>query len=84
MPRPRPLLRYARGAAVAFEFTGTIAAGALVGWWLDGRFGSTPWGIVTGTVAAAIGGFVRLLQVLRKFEAIDRSAGRGPGRYGTG
>lgn len=68
LPGPRPFLRYARGAAVVFEFTGTIAAGAVVGWWVDGRLGSAPWGIITGTVTAAIGGFVRLLQLLRKFE----------------
>jgi F0F1-type ATP synthase assembly protein I len=37
-------MRYSRGMAVAFEFGGTIAAGALVGWYLDEHFGWTPWG----------------------------------------
>jgi len=60
---------------VAFEFTGTIAAGALVGWWIDERCASAPWGMIGCTVAAAIGGFVRLLQLLRRFERLDRSGG---------
>ncbi len=68
---PRLLVRYARGAAIAFEFTGTIGAGAFLGWWIDRRFETTPWGMIGCTVAAAIGGFVRLLQLLRQFERLD-------------
>lgn len=72
MPAPRPLLRYARGAAIAFEFTSSIAAGALLGWWLDRYFGTTPWCMAGATILASIAGFVRLLQVLRQFERLDR------------
>ncbi len=57
--------------AVAFEFTGTIAAGALVGWYLDDRLGWTPWGSIVATVLAAVGAFVRLLQMLRRFQQLD-------------
>jgi F0F1-type ATP synthase assembly protein I len=57
--------------AVAFEFTGTIAAGALVGWYLDDRLGWTPWGSIVATLLAAVGAFVRLLQMVRRFEQLD-------------
>lgn len=74
---PRTVVRYARGAAIAFEFTGTIAGGAFVGWWLDHRFGTGPWGMTGFTVVAAIGGFVRLLQLLRQFDRLDRTPHAG-------
>ena len=57
--------------AVAFEFGGTIAAGAFVGWYLDEHFGWTPWGAIVATVAATIGAFVRLIQMLRRFQHLD-------------
>ena len=69
-------MRYSRGMAVAFEFTGTIAAGAFIGWYLDDRFGWTPWGSIGATVLAAIGAFVRLLQMLRRFQQLDDAAQR--------
>jgi F0F1-type ATP synthase assembly protein I len=72
----RPLIRYARGGAIAFEFTGTIAAGAFVGWWIDDRYGTTPWAMTGLTVVAVVGGFIRLIQMLRRFEQIDRGAKR--------
>jgi ATP synthase protein I len=73
---PRPLIRYARGGAIAFEFTGTIGAGAFVGWWIDEHYGTTPWGITGLTVVAAVGGFIRLIQMLRRFQSIDRGPER--------
>lgn len=76
MTPPKSLLRYARGGAIAFEFTGTIGAGAFVGWWLDDRYGTTPWAMTGLTVIAAIGGFIRLLQILRRFERLDGGAQR--------
>jgi len=69
-------MRYSRGMAVAFEFGGTIAAGALVGWYLDDRFGWTPWGSIVATVAATIGAFVRLIQMLRRFQQLDDGSQR--------
>jgi F0F1-type ATP synthase assembly protein I len=69
-------MRYSRGMAVAFEFGGTIAAGAFVGWYLDDRFGWTPWGSIVATVAAAIGAFLRLIQMLRRFQHVDDASQR--------
>jgi ATP synthase protein I len=72
VPGPRPLLRYARGAAIAFEFSSSIAAGALIGWWLDRWLGTAPWSIVGTTVLATVAAFFRLVQILRQFERVDR------------
>ena len=64
-------MRYARGMAVAFEFTGTIAAGAFLGWFLDRHFGWSPWGSIVLTLGSAAGAFVRLIQMVRRFQGID-------------
>ena len=62
--------------AMAFEFTGTIAAGAFLGWYLDDRFGWNPWGSIVLTVASAGGAFMRLIQMLHRFQEIDAPPGR--------
>jgi ATP synthase protein I len=56
---------------VAFEFSGTIAGGAFVGWLLDRWLGMPPWGAVIMTLLAVVGGFVRLVRILRRFERRD-------------
>jgi len=71
---PSPLVRFARYGAAAFEFTGTIGAGAMVGWSIDRWLDSAPYGIMICTVLGAVGGFVRLIQILLQFDRVDRDA----------
>ena len=71
MPPPAPSVRYARYGAVAFEFSGTIAAGAILGWFLDRRLGTEPMLAIVLTLVAVVSGFVRLIQVLRRFDRVD-------------
>lgn len=71
-----PIVRYGRYGAIAFEFSGSIAAGAIIGWWVDGRFGTQPYGLLLLTLLSIVGGFIRLIRVLRQFERSDR--GRQP------
>jgi len=56
---------------VAFEFSGTIAAGVMVGWMIDHWLGSDPYGVVTMTLLAVVGGFARLIQLVRSFDRRD-------------
>jgi F0F1-type ATP synthase assembly protein I len=74
--RPSPITRYARGGAIAFEFSGTIGGGALCGWFLDSKLGTAPWLLLTLTVAAAIGGFFRLVKLVERFNEMDRERER--------
>ena len=71
-----PIVRYGRYGAVAFEFSGGIAAGAIIGWWVDAKFGTQPYALVGMTLLAVVGGFIRLVHVLRRFEQSD--LGRQP------
>jgi len=61
-------VRYGRGTALVFEFTGTIAAGALLGHLLDQKCNSEPWFMIVLTLAGVVGGFVRLVQVVERLE----------------
>jgi ATP synthase protein I len=72
LPEPGDIVRFGRYGAVAFEFTGTIGGGAFVGWMVDRWLGSAPWGMVTCSVLAVVGGFVRLIRILRQFDRHDR------------
>jgi F0F1-type ATP synthase assembly protein I len=67
-----PFVRHARYLGAAFDFTGAIAGAALVGWAADRWFGVEPWGIITATLVGVLGGFLRLVTLLRRFERLDR------------
>jgi len=69
---PGPIVRYGRYGALAFEFSGAIAAGAVVGWAADDWLGSQPYALVVSTLMAVVGGFIRLITTLRRFERLDR------------
>ena len=74
MPAPSPLVQYGRYGALAFEFSGTIAAGTAVGYLLDRWLRTEPYGVTLCTLLAVAGGFARLIQVLRRFDRRDREA----------
>ena len=74
MPDPSPFVRYGRYGALGFEFSGTIAAGAAVGYLLDRWLRTEPYAVTLCTLLAVVGGFVRLIQVLRRFDRLDREA----------
>jgi len=74
VPLSTPIVRYGRYGAVAFEFSGTIAAGAFFGSLVDKWLDCAPWGLIAITLLAVVGGFVRLIQVLRRFDKVERDA----------
>lgn len=49
-----------------FQFAGTMVAGFLGGWWLDGKLSTEPAFLVAGTVLGAVAGFYYLYQTLVK------------------
>jgi ATP synthase protein I len=65
--------KFLRGGALAFEFTGTIGGGVFCGWAIDRWFGTEPWGLLVMSVVGSVGGFARLLQLLRRFQELDRA-----------
>ena len=69
---------WVRHAGIGLELAGATAGLALIGYWIDGRFGTSPWGIVAGVVIGLVGGLYNMvresLDAVR--EAQDRRQGR--------
>ena len=56
-----------RYSGIGFELAGATAGFALIGYWVDKRFGTSPWGVVVGVVLGLVGGLYSL--VTQAFQA---------------
>jgi ATP synthase protein I len=68
--RRRGARRQALAYQGAFEAVVAILIAAGGGYWLDRRLGSSPWGLLIGTVLGFAAFVVRLLRLGRQIEAI--------------
>ncbi|MEA2624109.1 MAG: putative F0F1-ATPase subunit Ca2+/Mg2+ transporter [Candidatus Binatota bacterium] len=66
--RRNPWVAIGELTAVAFEFTGGIAAGAAGGYFADRWLGTEPWLLIGGTLFGTGAGFFRMIQMLRHFQ----------------
>ena len=66
-----------RHSAIGLEMGVAIAAGYLLGWWLDGKFGTKPYlmlgGLLLG-IATAFRAVVRVTMEVRRQEAAEEAA----------
>jgi len=53
---------WVRYSGVGLELAGATAGLALVGYWVDGKFGTSPWGILIGVVIGIVGGLYNLVK----------------------
>lgn len=53
-----------RYAGLGVQFAASMALMGALGWWLDGKFGTSPWLLITGVFAGAVGGFIALLRAV--------------------
>ena len=53
---------FGRFAGLGLTFALTMTVLGFAGSWLDGRFGTKPWLLVTGIALGAIGGFIRIVR----------------------
>ena len=74
MPPTGPIVRFGRYGALAFEFSGTIAGGVMVGWAIDHWLETAPYGVVACTLISVVGGFIRMIVILKSFERSDRAS----------
>jgi F0F1-type ATP synthase assembly protein I len=78
MSADRRLPGWVRHSGVGLELAGATAGLALVGYWIDGRFGTQPWGILGGVVIGLVGGLYNLvresLQAVREAKTADQLA----------
>jgi F0F1-type ATP synthase assembly protein I len=49
-------------SGAGLELAGATAGLALIGYWIDRRFGTTPWAILAGVVIGIVGGLYNLVK----------------------
>ncbi len=69
---------WVRYSGIGLELAGATAGLALAGYWVDGHFGTRPWGFVIGVVIGIVGGLYNLvresLEAIREAKIDDDSA----------
>jgi ATP synthase protein I len=72
---------WVRYSGVGLELAGATAGLALIGYWIDGRFGTRPWVTLVGVVIGLVGGLYNLvrqsLEAVREAKAEDEESARG-------
>ena len=72
---------WVRYSGVGLELAGATAGLALLGYWIDGKFGTSPWGILGGVIIGIGGGMYNMvkesLAAVRDAKADDDDAKRG-------
>jgi F0F1-type ATP synthase assembly protein I len=53
---------WVRYSGVGLELAGATAGLALVGYWIDRKFGTSPWGILGGVTIGIVGGLYNLIR----------------------
>lgn len=53
---------WVRYSGVGLELAGATAGLALLGYWIDRRFGTAPWGFVVGVIIGIVGGLYNLVR----------------------
>ena len=46
------------------QYAASIVVCMLIGWWLDGKLGTSPWLLVAGVILGAVAGFYNLYKSL--------------------
>ena len=71
-----------RYAGLGVELAAAVALFTLAGWWVDGRFGTEPWGILIGAFIGLGGGMYNLvregLEAARTSGGSDGAVDRAP------
>lgn len=75
----RELMRY---ASVGVELAAAVVVGCLLGYWVDRRLDTLPWGLLTGAAIGVIGGLYNLIRPALKeaFRTAEEQKKRGTKR----
>ena len=62
MPEGRRFPGWVRYSGAGLELAGATAGLALVGYWIDRKFGTAPWALLAGVVIGIVGGLYNLVK----------------------
>ncbi len=57
-----------QAASLGIEMAAAVFVGAGIGYLLDSRLGSAPWGLSLGVVLGAAAGFLNIYKIMRYYE----------------
>ena len=80
-PDPERLRKWGQLAGIGPLLAAAVIAGYLVGGWLDGKLGTTPWLMVAGVLLGSAAGFVELVRILKDLGEMGKKRKR-PGDGG--
>lgn len=76
--RPRRKRRAEMGlAGMGFDLAASVGVATLLGWWIDSRYDTTPWGLIICALIGIVGGLYNFAKAGRR--AIDRAQRRREG-----
>ena len=52
---------------IGFEFAAVVVVLAGIGWWLDGKWETSPWLMLTGLAIGTIGGLYKVWRVGKRY-----------------
>ena len=67
----------AQASALGLTFVAAIVLGLAVGWWLDGRLGTSPACLLLGLFLGIAAGFKNLITFSRRLDRLDRKNQNG-------
>ncbi len=70
---PAMWLQAAVVAALGFELVGFVLAGVFIGTWIDGRFDSSPVGLLSSVALAMLGAGWHIRRVTRQYLSDDEA-----------
>ena len=53
---------WVRYSGIGLELAGATAGLALIGYWIDGKFRTSPWGMLGGVTIGIVGGLYNLIR----------------------
>lgn len=76
-PPPDSERSWTRHAGIGIEFAGAVAGFALLGYWIDRHYDSSPWGVLIGAALGLIGGTYNLIRAsMAAFKQYERDAAK--------
>jgi F0F1-type ATP synthase assembly protein I len=66
-----PLAAYGIYGAAGLQLAASVVGFLLLGNWLDGKLGLTPWLAVAGLIVGFVGGLVNLIRIVRRFGIVS-------------
>ena len=77
-PEPSALATILRYSSLGLEMGTAVGIGLLLGWWLDGHFDSSPWGLLSGLMLGFASAVMMIWRSVSALQRAEQDAADGP------